>query len=121
MAQRTKNSERHTISMNDSLDVVEHRLVDDYDIYFTAKYSVFVINRKSRTVTTFHIWDADDYADFDRYIKLDLFKSKLKMATTLTYQELFKISRVCGMSQISRTMTMAEIENYGKDLNIKEI
>lgn len=121
MAQRTKNSERHIISTHDACDVVEHRLVDDYEIFFTAKYSVLVINHKSRTATTFHMWDTDDYTNFDRYVRLDLFKTKLKAAKTLTYSELFKIARVCNMSQISSMMTTSEIENYGKNLNIKEI
>lgn len=103
-------SERHAITMNDSLNIVDHRSVGDYDIYFEAKYSVFVINRKTRSATTFHMWDADNH-DFDRFVRLDLFKTKLRHSTALTYSELFKLARVCNMSSISRMTTKEEFED----------
>lgn len=112
-----RRREKYILTRDDRYSMVELRKVGQYSIFFESKYAVLVRNDTSGTCVVFHVWDHPQ--DLDVYTKLDLFKTRLRYAEMMNYNELFKLARICGMSAmaLSASSFVAQIA----DRKIKEI
>lgn len=113
-----KRKDKYILTTDDRYDTIEMRRVGMYDIYFEAKYSTLIHNTHSGTYIVFHVWDAKA-GDFDMYSKLKLFTTTLRHTKSLTYNELFKIARICNISSmcIQPSTFVAQL----RDRNIVEV